>query len=100
MNGTAISLIGWTALAVAAKHMLFGTQSATAGWCAIACGLFCVTSVVDGSPKAASMNAGAAAFFIWSWWNSGGGDGTRRRLRKSARTFRGIRRTAPVGGSA
>lgn len=38
------------------------------------------------------------AFIIWGtwiWWNGGGGDDTKRRLRKLAEKFEGVRRTAP-----
>lgn len=41
------------------------------------------------------MNVAGAAWFGWLWWHSGGGDGTRRRLKSWAGRFQGIRRTAP-----
>ncbi|MFD8901275.1 hypothetical protein [Streptomyces ardesiacus] len=52
---------------------------------------------LTGNTVAASISAGAAACFAWMWWNGGGGDGTKRRVRKWARRFRGVRRTAPAG---
>lgn len=41
------------------------------------------------------LNAAATAWHAWLWWNSGGGDGTKRRLKKWAGRFQGVRRTAP-----
>jgi hypothetical protein len=43
--------------------------------------------------------AGGTALFTWIWWNSRGGDGTRRRLKRWAGRFQGVRRTAPQGAS-
>jgi hypothetical protein len=40
-------------------------------------------------------HAAVAVLHAWSWWNGGGGDGTRRRLKSWARRFHGVRRTAP-----
>lgn len=48
----------------------------------------------------AAVDAGLAAGCAWAWWKHGGGDGTRRRLRRAARAFRGVRRTAPAAGAA
>lgn len=39
------------------------------------------------------------AVWLWLWWICGGGDGTRRRLRRRARRFKARRRTAPVLGA-
>jgi hypothetical protein len=52
---------------------------------------------VTGNTVAACISAIAAAYTAWRWWNGGGGDGTRRRLRAWVRRFRGVRRTAPAG---
>lgn len=39
----------------------------------------------------------AAFFAVWAyqWWKGGGGNGTKRRLKKLARKFTPVRRTAP-----
>lgn len=50
--------------------------------------------------RTAVVDAGLAAGCAWAWWKHGGGDGTRRRLRRAARAFRGVRRTAPAAGAA
>lgn len=42
------------------------------------------------------INALACAYQLWMWWKSGGGDDTKRRLRKLGRAFTGVRRTAPA----
>jgi hypothetical protein len=39
--------------------------------------------------------AAYTAFWAWQWWKGGGGDGTKRRLKKWARKFTPMRRTAP-----
>lgn len=39
--------------------------------------------------------AATAAVNAYQWWRSGGGDGTRRRLKQWAGRFHGVRRTAP-----
>lgn len=43
------------------------------------------------------LSIAGAAGFAWMWWNSGGGDDTKRRLKSWARRFQGVRRTAPAG---
>jgi len=43
-----------------------------------------------------SVIAAIDAIFIWAWWNKGGGNGTKRKLRKLARKFKPVRRAAPV----
>jgi membrane protein implicated in regulation of membrane protease activity len=45
-----------------------------------------------------SIIAALDAIFIWNWWNKGGGSGTKRKLRKLARKFKPVRRTAPSMG--
>ncbi|MEV6421867.1 hypothetical protein [Streptomyces sp. NPDC051662] len=44
----------------------------------------------------AAVDAGLAAYFVHDWWHRGGGDGTRRRLRRLRNSFRAPRRTAPT----
>lgn len=38
-------------------------------------------------PYIAAFYAAAVAFWLWVWWNSGGGDGMMRRLKSWARPF-------------
>lgn len=43
-----------------------------------------------------SIDAAFWAYCAWKWWNSGGGDDTKRRLRKLNEKFTPVRRTAPA----
>jgi hypothetical protein len=47
-------------------------------------------------PINTGMSAMAIALGIWNWWNGGGGDDTKRKLRKFKNAFEGVRRTAPA----
>lgn len=69
------------------------------GAVALGNGLACLGSVLAGRTMMAGLSAGAAALMLWLWWNRGGGDGTRRRLRTLRRQFTGVRRTAPAAAS-
>lgn len=42
------------------------------------------------------INAAIGVIWLWLWWKSGGGDDTKKRLRKLKDKFRPVRRTAPV----
>ncbi|MEU3683730.1 hypothetical protein AB0E99_22720 [Streptomyces sp. NPDC030592] len=59
-----------------------------------------VAELLSDNRVMAGFSTGAVAVGVWMWWISGGGDGTRRRLRDLARRFQGVRRTAPAGGTA
>lgn len=37
------------------------------------------------------------AYYTWRWWTTGGDDDTKRRLRRWARKWSPVRRTAPQG---
>lgn len=58
-----------------------------------------VASVLMHNRVTGGICAGSLALSAWVWWNGGGGDATKRRLRKWARKFTGVRRTAPAGAS-
>jgi hypothetical protein len=73
------------------------TQRQFAGWMTIGYIAAGVLSAVNGWTSTLYMTAAGAALFGWLWWHSGGGDGTRRRLKSWARRFEGVRRTAPQG---
>jgi hypothetical protein len=66
-----------------------------AGWMALWNTGAGVMSALNGWTATLYLNAGFAAWHAWVWWQSGGGDGTRRRLKSWARQFQGVRRTAP-----
>lgn len=70
------------------------------GLAAIANGLMAASDAFDGARVGACCASAVCAYAAWRWWNSGGGDGTKRRLKSWARRFRGVRRTAPVLGGA
>ncbi|WP_328439333.1 hypothetical protein OHA71_23635 [Streptomyces sp. NBC_00444] len=55
-----------------------------------------LANVLVGSTTRAGALAGVVAVGLWLWWNRGGGDDTKRRIRKWARKFQGVRRTAPA----
>lgn len=68
-----------------------------AGWMTIAYAASAVLCAVNGWTSTLYLTAGGTALFAWLWWHSGGGDGTRRRIKSWARRFHGVRRTAPQG---
>jgi hypothetical protein len=41
-------------------------------------------------------NAAYSGFWAWLWWRGGGGDNTKRRLRRLRKKFTPVRRTAPA----
>lgn len=62
-------------------------------------GVALTASVANHDQGPASINAASMAISAWLWWQDGGGDDTKRRLRRWARKFQGVRRTAPVGAA-
>jgi len=80
---------------------LFGriTWTQAAGWMAVSSAASGVLSAVNGWTGNVYLCTGIAAWMAWLWWNGGGGDGPRRRLKRWARRFQGVRRTAPQGAS-
>lgn len=95
MSTLMISTIGL--LGVAGVYVTF--RPSKAGYGAVAIGYTLMTiwlalSVRD--PIITGLWSVSAALLAWSWWNSGGGDDTRRRLREAARPFKAVRRTTPV----
>lgn len=81
-------LIGW-ALHIGPRHR-WDAVSAT-GWALLAVDAFHTGDRVSGL-----VCTGLCALDLYRWWHGGGGDGTRRRLRRLAGHFRGVRRTAPT----
>lgn len=56
---------------------------------------FAVNDIYLGDHLWALVDTAACAFFAYQWWTGGGDDDTKRRLRRWARRFEGVRRTAP-----
>jgi len=71
------------------ERLFYGLGSATAG-------AFALFYLLTKTYTLGSLNAGSCGMFIWLWWRSGGGDDTKRRLRKLGQAFTGVRRTAPA----
>jgi hypothetical protein len=65
-----------------------------AGWTAVLTASLGLLCAVCGWTTTLYLTAAGTAVMAWMWWHSGGGDGTRRRLRSWARRFPGVRRTA------
>jgi hypothetical protein len=88
---------GWGFLIPAVAGFATGRLSRvhSTGLLVIANTLFGVGNAMSGESLWVCVNAAAAALSAWSWWNSGGGDGTKRRLKQWGRRFQGVRRTAP-----
>ncbi|CQR59235.1 hypothetical protein [Streptomyces leeuwenhoekii] len=87
------NFIVWPALLAAMFGRITRTQSS--GIVAIGCIPSIVAFVLDGTTSSASVFAALGAINAWIWWQGGGGDGTRRRLKSWGRRFQGVRRTAP-----
>lgn len=69
------------------------------GWTAVLATVGCAMSAVIGWTFMVYLNAGVAAWCAWDWWKGGGGDDTKRRLKRWASRFQGVRRTAPAGAA-
>ena len=65
------------------------------GWMALLTTGGGVGSAIAGWTSNVYLHAGFTAWMAWAWWNSGGGDDTKRRLKSWARRFQAVRRTAP-----
>ena len=88
------------AIGIPARHAGHITTRTFMACCALTNALNLTICVIVHQTGAAGYLAGALALSLWAWWNAGGGDGTRRRLRSWARKFQGVRRTAPAGGAS
>ncbi|MEW1565763.1 hypothetical protein AB0454_22590 [Streptomyces sp. NPDC093509] len=72
------------------------TERQYTGGMALVYAVAAVGCAIAGWRTALYMNVAGGALFAWMWWNSGGGDDTKRRLKSWAGRFEGVRRTAPV----
>jgi hypothetical protein len=90
---------GW--LALIAFAVLLGRTSRNTTWALVAAANACffAGNLAIGNKISSAVTAATLALSLWHWWNSGGGDGTKRRLRDWKRRFEGVRRTAPVTAS-
>lgn len=66
------------------------------GLIAVAEFLYALGGLAAGEFWGASVCGGIGAWFAVRWWRGGGGDDTKRRLRKLRRAFQPVRRTAPA----
>lgn len=66
-----------------------------AGLLAVASGIWAVHDIHTHSWPSAALQTAFAAWEAWAWWKGGGGDDTKKRLRKWSRAFTPNRRTAP-----
>jgi hypothetical protein len=98
--GMAFLIAGFAPMLIGALHSASRRYSAALAWNSAGTGLHLIGVVIRDELFYAVMDAGVFAWCLWHWWNNGGGDGTRRRLRHWARKFQGTRRTAPAGGTA
>lgn len=84
-------------LALTARSARRIPDTATYGLLALSQVIMCIGGFITQSTVGGSISGAAAGYLGWKWWDGGGGDGTRRRLRRWARRFHGVRRTAPAG---
>jgi hypothetical protein len=87
---TVLTLIACSTLALFTHRITLRTYQ---GILAIANTLLAAGWAHRGSPLIAGVFAGLAALQAWLWWNGGGCNGTRRRLKTLRRRFVGTRRT-------
>lgn len=93
--------LGWAATAVIWAGFFGGVflrwrTRRYAWWYMIGNGLAMVGETLNHDRWGLVISTVLFALWAWVWWNSGGGDGTRRRLRELRKRFEGTRRAAPV----
>jgi hypothetical protein len=96
----ALALAGWCLFAGTLTFFATGriSQRTFYALTAVSNGVEVICSVARHLHGAAGFEAALAAMCMWLWWQDGGGDDTKRRLRSWARKFHGVRRTAPATG--
>lgn len=100
MHTTSVLIgLGLAILAVSLAAVVLGwiTTIQAYGLIAVSQTVTCAAGFLLGHVGIAAAAGGVAAWNAWKWWNGGGGDGTRKRLRRWARRFHGVRRSAPAG---
>jgi hypothetical protein len=68
------------------------------GWFASSNFCYVVEDIMAHERGWAIWNTLWGAWYLYIWWNGGGGDKTKKRLKKLARKFTPVRRTAPSYG--
>lgn len=93
-------VIAVSLLAVSFLSMLPGQRFISFSWrnFLIGCAdsILSVDNMITGNTPIAATCASLAVLSFWIWWNKGGGDDTKRRLRDALKKFSPVRRTAPV----
>lgn len=93
---TVFDCLGWTLYAVGTVFTLARRYStAGMGWYALAEVAWAAENALQHDRRGLLIAVALFTVFVWYCWNGGGGDRTKRRLRALARTFTGVRRTAP-----
>lgn len=92
-----LGFTGWAVIICTVAALFAGRIKLyqAAGLASVASAVFMVNSVLLGSTGFAVVDAGMVAFYAYLWWRGGGDDDTKKRLRKIAKAFRPVRRTAP-----
>lgn len=81
---------GFALLGVATRmHQYEDTKLSMRGYLYSASAFVCfgMASALYRNVFAMSWNAGFLAWCLWQWWNGGGGDGLKRRLKKLSSSF-------------
>lgn len=94
VSGLALAWVGCAVEVAVPQRKQLGRLIGAAGQAVLAVGDFQVHQPLG------ALNAAACAWCLWKWWRDGGGDGTKRRLRKLRARFVGVRRTAPAAAMA
>lgn len=58
--------------------------------------IYTVVDVMTGQHIASYIDAVMCVGYLYKWWKHGGGDDTKRRLRRLKEAFKPVRRTAPA----
>lgn len=76
---------------------MYGRVSYKAASLAIAViwAIFTLVDAMTGQRAVSYVDAAFCVGYLYQWWKHGGGDDTKRRLRRLKRAFTPVRRTAP-----
>lgn len=91
MVGIAFMAGGWV------RWVVSGMSSwwRACGWWAVSAFFLLISDILDHDRAMSVWNTLWGAYYLYTWWNGGGGDKTKKRLKKWARKFSPVRRTAP-----
>lgn len=82
-------LLGMGILCLTRSRLLSAALYALAGF------VFYIDDALTHNAFGQILQAVWTTYWAWRWWKGGGGDNTKRRLKKWARKFTAVRRTAP-----